>query len=311
MAVYKLTSLKEVIAKYYADSDIKDEHVPVSDMVTWGGEALRKIGGFASLANRLTGVADQYGIPQMIKITNYRGELPCDLVQIVGVALGTTETGNFLPARIATGNYERIKGEKQGVTQTSIPPFNSSVPDKIQFLSDLLSISYQEAATEYNNNTQVNTILDKVFVEDGTNFTGVPKTDVTEAYYTINSPYIDTSLKNGWAMIAYKAVPLDCDGYPMIPDDEDVKEAIYWYIEMKTLYPKWKNGHIRDAVYTNAYTQWGKKKIASYSNIMMPSPDELETIKNAWVRLIPKMNEHVTGFQYLGQEEKVKIKQNL
>lgn len=311
MAVYKLTSLKEVIAKCYADLDIKEEHVPVSDMVTWGGEALRKIGGFASLVNRITGIADQHGFTPMVPITNYRGELPCDLVRIIGVGLGATETGSFLPAVIATGTYERVKGDKQSSTTSDIEPYASATIDKVQFISDMMAITYNDAWTEYNSNTQLRTIVDKVFVEDGTNITGIPKTDVTEAYYTINPPYIDTSLENGYAMIAYKAIPLDCDGYPMIPDDEDVKEAVYWYINMKMLYPQWRQGHLRDAIYEHAETEWKKKKMAAYATIMMPSHDELTTIQNTWIRLIPKMNEHSTSYQYLGTQERVKIKQNL
>ena len=311
MAVYNYTSLKEIIAKCYADLDIKEEQTPISDMVSWGGEALRKIGGFASLVNRITGIADPHGLAPMVKITNYRGELPCDLVQIIGVGLGNSETGSFLPAVIATGNYERVKGDKQNSTPSNISPYPSTQMDKIQFISDLLAITYQEAFDELATNPQMKLIVDKVFVEDGTNITGVPETYVTEASYTINPPYIDTSLKNGYAMIAYKAVPTDCDGYPMVADDEDVKEAIYWYINMKMLYPLWRNGHVRDAIYAHAESEWKKKKMAAYSNISMPSHDELMTIQNTWVRLIPKMNEHSTSYQYLSTAERVKIKQNL
>ena len=310
MAIYKLISLKEVIAKVYTDLDIKDEQVPISDMVTWGGEAMRKIGGFASLVHRHTGVPDPYGLTPVLRIKDYRAELPCDLVRITGVALGHHPVNGFIPARIATGNYERRKGDVQDSTQTVLSPFPSAPIDKIQFLSDLESISYEDATVLYETNLNVRTLVDKVFVEDGTNITGFPKTYVDEAYYTINPPYIDTSLKEGYAMLSYQAYPLDCDGYPMISDDEDVKEAVYWYINMKMAYPQWRAGRITDRVYLHAETEWKKKKLAAYSNIQMPSPDELYTMQNVWVRLIPRMNEHMTSYENLGSQEKIKNKAN-
>jgi hypothetical protein len=310
MAVFKLTGLKEVIAKCYADLNIKEEQVPISDMITWGGEALRKIGGYASLVNRITGIADPYGITPVNVIKDYRTKLPCDLVSIVSVSLGNQENGSFIPAHIATGSYETRKGDIQESNPTILPPFPSAEIDKIQFISDLLSISYEDAVTKLDVDPQMRTIVDKVFVEDGTNITGIPKTYVTEAFYTINPPYLDTSLKDGFALIAYKAIPLDCDGYPMIPDDEDVKEAIYWYINMKMLYPLWRNGRVRDIIYQHSENEWKKKKMAAYSNIQMPSPDEMQTILNTLLRLIPTINAHDTSYQNLGQQEKVKSKQN-
>ena len=54
-------------------------------------------------------------------------------------------------------------------------------------------------------------------------------------------------------MLSYQAVPVDSDGYPMIPDNESFEEAIYWYINMKLTYPDWKMGRV-DAVYYDTRT---------------------------------------------------------
>jgi len=43
---------------------------------------------------------------------------------------------------------------------------------------------------------------------------------------------------SGYLKIAYKAIYVDEDGLPLIPDMESFKEAIYWYVTMKFLYPK-------------------------------------------------------------------------
>ena len=44
--IYKLTSVKSVIAKVFTDLDLQEETHRVSDMIEWAGEALEKIGAF-------------------------------------------------------------------------------------------------------------------------------------------------------------------------------------------------------------------------------------------------------------------------
>jgi hypothetical protein len=36
----------------------------------------------------------------------------------------------------------------------------------------------------------------------------------------------------------------------------------------------------------------------------MPNTDQLEMIKNSWVRLVPEIKEHESGFSALGQEQR-------
>jgi hypothetical protein len=115
--------------------------------------------------------------------------------------------------------------------------------------------------------------------------------------------YIKTALKTGYIMLSYQAVPVDNEGYPMIPDDESFEEAIYWYINMKLTYPEWKAGRVRDAVYYDAKSSWNYYRKQAYGNAMMPNVDQLEAIKNAWLRLVPEINEHGNAFTTLNQRQ--------
>jgi hypothetical protein len=105
--------------------------------------------------------------------------------------------------------------------------------------------------------------------------------------------------------MAYQAIPTDANGYPLIPDDIDFIEALYWYITMKLLYPEWKMGRVRDEVYYDARRSWNFNCKKAYGNAMMPNVDQLEAIKNQWIRLIPELDEHSNGFATLGERQKI------
>jgi len=53
-----------------------------------------------------------------------------------------------------------------------------------------------------------------------------------------------TNKDNGYVKIAYKAIATDERGYPLIPDLESYKEAIYWYVVMKLNFPKYLSGKL-------------------------------------------------------------------
>jgi hypothetical protein len=140
-----------------------------------------------------------------------------------------------------------------------------------------------------NNNFQANTETGTVFSYDW--------------FYNIVGGYIKTNLKEGYLMISYQAIPLDTDGYPMVPNDESFLEALYWYINMKLTYPEWKLGKVRDAVYYDAKSSWNYYRKQAYGNAMMPDGDQLDSIKNVWIRLIPEINANKAFFSTVGQQE--------
>jgi hypothetical protein len=104
-------------------------------------------------------------------------------------------------------------------------------------------------------------------------------------------------------MLTYQAIPTDTEGYPLIPDTASFKEAIYWYINMKLLYPEWKQGKVRDIVYSDAKRSWAYFCKQAYGDAMLPDRPQLESFKNSWLRLIPNIHEQDTDFAHLGQQQ--------
>ena len=98
-------------------------------------------------------------------------------------------------------------------------------------------------------------------------------------------------------------MPVDAEGYPMVPDVASFHEALYWYINMKLMYPQWTAGQVRDAVYYDARRSWNFYCKQAYGDAMMPDADQMESVKNTWLRLVPSINEHSNFFSTLGEQE--------
>jgi len=62
--------------------------------------------------------------------------------------------------------------------------------------------------------------------------------------YNINSAFINTNFKEGTINFAYIAMPVDSEGFPLIPDNVSYKEAAFWYILMKLLLGDLNTSHL-------------------------------------------------------------------
>jgi len=121
--------------------------------------------------------------------------------------------------------------------------------------------------------------------------------------YRLNDNFIFTSFEEGDLEIAYYAYPIDENGYPLIPDDAAVIEAMTWHIAYKIAYKLWKVDELRDKVFQFIRQQkdWYVGKAISRGKSL--SQDEMETLKNMSLRLIPKVNAHYNQFRKIGKQE--------
>jgi len=296
------TSINETIAKVIADNDLEDHQVKVSDFTTWAGEAVKKIGAMPMFRNRITGIEDKFGFVPILTIIDYRIEIPCDVYSIKAIGVGSAPGGEFHPARENTGLHNKVSGVSASTT-SDIDSYPALIEDKIQFVADVFSESYTDAFDRINSTPDLATILTNVFTNT-TSFNTVDPVVDYDYTYEMNPPYIDFNVKDGYAVLMYKAMVTDKDGYPMIPNTEEIKEAVYWYITMKYTYPLWRAGKVRDAVYEETKYNWKSWRLNAYGSQMMPKGSgAMQSIMNTWVRLIPKMNEFSTYLNYTGQQE--------
>ena len=296
--IYKLTSVKRIIAKVFTDLDLKEGDHRVTDMIEYAGEAVKKIGAFPTLLTKVTGK----GGLALLEISNYQSKLPCDLIAINQVAYSSSESGPFYPMVYGSSSFDaQVPDDVVSSIDTS-----TTVPDStlVELAMDLYGEDYAAALLRLNTYPAIRESLESLLLTrtsiHNTRDTLSASGDYT---YVISPGYIKTTLKTGYLMMSYQAVPVDSEGYPMIPDDESFEEAIYWYINMKLTYPEWKMGRVRDAVYYDTKSSWNYYRKQAYGNAMMPNIDQLEAIKNAWLRLVPEINEHGNAFATLNERQ--------
>jgi hypothetical protein len=287
------------LAKVFTDLDLKEGTHRVSDMLEYMGEALEKIGAFPQFENKVLGKED---LP-LLEISNYQAILPSDLHKVIQIAYAPDQTGGFYPMRRASGSFDWSSPSTITASDVENVAATSSIVTLAMTLYDL---SYADALAKINNEPETASILSGLLSSQ--NPVPTPGGAVIDTYdytYSITNNYIKTNVETGYLMVSYQAIPTDADGYPMIPDLASFHEALYWYINMKLMYPEWKQGLVRDAVYYDARRSWNYYCKQAYGDALMPDRDEIEAVKNTWVRLVPSINEHSNFYNTMAQQEVV------
>ena len=129
-----------------------------------------------------------------------------------------------------------------------------------------------------------------------------------ELTYKVQNNFIFTSIKNGIIEIAYTAIAVDEDGYPLIPDNSSFTNALELYIKKKVFTVLFDLGKITAQVYENICQQYAWAVGQASNSLLMPSYDEMQAITNSLNTLIPRMTEHSSGFKDDGTQERLKVK---
>jgi len=116
---------------------------------------------------------------------------------------------------------------------------------------------------------------------------------------------INTSLEEGCIIILYKGYPLDEDGDLLIPDSQDLKDALLHYMLFKYWMSKYsmkeEGAESRMNFHLQMYSTLSKK----CQHLNNPDVNQLETISGLWNRLIAPTNRFDNLFTTLGNREQV------
>lgn len=117
---------------------------------------------------------------------------------------------------------------------------------------------------------------------------------------------IFTSIRHEKVDISYKAIMLDDEGLPLIPDNSIFLKALELYIKKEWFTILFDMGKISPAVLNN--TQQSYAFVAGQCNneFLIPSVSEMEAITNVWNQLILRTNEFRYGFKNLGDKEYIR-----
>lgn len=131
--------------------------------------------------------------------------------------------------------------------------------------------------------------------------------DNPDLTYKIQGDCIFTSEEKGKIEIAYNAVAVDNDGYPLIPDDESFIDALERYIKKERYNILFDNGKITQQSLQVAQQEYAFAVGQASNSLIMPTIDQMESLKNMWTSLIQRTREHKRGFNTLGNQEFIKI----
>lgn len=297
----RMISSNTVIAKVIADLQLQESDIRITDIREWCMEAILKIGAIQQYEHKVA----------ILPIECHQVALPCDLYKLGQVAFSFCNGGGWLPMRKATSSFGVFHDRECSNEPCMLIPDTAMFP----LVKNMFNLNTdREALDKLNEDTnlrQTLSILLNQWTVGTVNGKFVPGVidhrDSTmfsnELQYTTKPGYINTCMPRGFVKISYYAIYTDEDSMPMIPDLESYKEAIYWYVTMKLMYPKKLKGQISQGDYYDIRNSYNFYRKQAYAEAMMPTVDDLENVKNTWHKLYPEMNDHDTFFSTSGEEQ--------
>lgn len=108
--------------------------------------------------------------------------------------------------------------------------------------------------------------------------------------YKIQGNIIYSSLRDKELEISYKALTIDDDGYPMIPDNSSLIKALELYIKKQYFTVLFDMGKITQQVLNNTQQEYAWYVGQCQSDLVRPTLDEMNSITNMWNTLLVKRN---------------------
>lgn len=125
--------------------------------------------------------------------------------------------------------------------------------------------------------------------------------------YRVKGDVIFTSTKSIDLLVSYLAIPTDDYGFPLIPENAAYIRALELYIQKRYFTILFNNGKINQNVLANTQQEYAFYVGQAQSDLIRPSLDQMESIKNMWTTLIPKMYKHADGFKTVNNPEVLKF----
>lgn len=299
----RMISSNTVIAKVIADLQLQESDIRITDIREWCMEAILKIGAIQQYEHKVA----------ILPIECHQVALPCDLYKLGQVAFSFCNGGGWLPMRKATSSFGVFHDRECSNEPCMLIPDTAMFP----LVKNMFNLNTdREALDKLNEDTnlrQTLSILLNQWTVGTVNGKFVPGVvdhrDSTmfsnELQYTTKPGYINTCMPRGFVKISYYAIYTDEDSMPMIPDLESYKEAIYWYVTMKLMYPKKLKGQISQGDYYDIRNSYNFYRKQAYAEAMMPTVDDLTTISNIYNKLYPEINDQDTFFSTSGDEQNI------
>lgn len=145
---------------------------------------------------------------------------------------------------------------------------------------------------------------DSFFMSPDKHDVGRGGTDLT---YKIQGSVIYTSTKDKPVEIAYRAIAVDAEGFPLVPDNPSFMRAFQAYVKKEWFTIMFDMGKIQSAVLQQALQDYAWTVGDCETEFHRMSLDQAESFYNSWRTLIVRDTSHKQGFVNDGVKEYLSV----
>lgn len=273
---------KEILARVIRALGYKLPSTYHDDILEWIPEGLGMIGVTNTLVTESSG---DINCPGEILVSNHCAQLPCGFQYLLAVE---DETGRRLPEG---GDVTDLRSQSSlrhvGVGSSAEPrvsvfevnPYQHQTSDGLPVDEPSSSFPFLGQDLEQSAVTSRNT-----------------------HYYKLQGNYIQTSFESGFIKIHYLALPVCQDGYPLIPDNENFKQALEWHVIRRLIGSGYEH---KVFTYQQANEQFDIYAARGMGEVSYPSLDSMARLNRSLVRLIPPHQFHEDFFVNSEQPERL------
>ena len=131
----------------------------------------------------------------------------------------------------------------------------------------------------------------------------VPARHLGEPTFKTQGRVLYTSFPHGRVAIAYKSIPVDEDGFPLLIDNEKYLAALEAYIKRQIFTVKFDMGKIQAGVLQEAKQNYAWLAGQLSSEFKLPSVSEAEALTRMYTSLIKSPTHFDDGFRHMGDRE--------
>lgn len=117
---------------------------------------------------------------------------------------------------------------------------------------------------------------------------------------------IKTSFEKGSVIVSYLGLPVDCDGYQLIPDNVKVRMAVRYYILFSHLEPFYDIGKITDKAFKRIEQKKDWYMGGAQSSTQLHNIDHANAMANSINRLLIDDRVRDNFYETLGNKETIK-----
>lgn len=121
--------------------------------------------------------------------------------------------------------------------------------------------------------------------------------------YKIQGDVIITSTEKTKLEVAYRAIKVDNEGYPLIPDNGSFPRALELYIQKRYFTILFNSSKIPQNVLQNVQQEYAFYVGQATNDLVRLSVDEMQSFTNMWNNLIQRTHKHNDGFATVNSPE--------